>query len=108
MPPKNARKRAPKASTLTAPTAIILGEEVVADSIPIEPIRPLSPTPTDTNSYPLEPLLSSHDQPLPPSNDTQSRLADTQDKPAKISNTEIEVTEVTEKLSWAVRYIGSL
>jgi hypothetical protein len=101
MPPKNARKRAPKASTPTAPTAITLGEEVAADSIPIEPSRPPSPTPTDTSSYPLEPLLVPHDQPLPHSNDTQSDLADTQDKPAEISDTEIEVAEVAEKLSWA-------
>ena len=75
IPSKNARKRAPKASTLTAPTIIILGKEVVTDSIPIKPIRLLSPTPTNINSYPLEPLLSPYDQLLCPSNNMQSRLA---------------------------------
>ena len=84
--------------TLTTPTIIILGKEVVTDSIPIKLIRPSSPTPTNTNSYPLEPLLSSYDRPLPPLSNTQSRLANAQDTLAEISNTEIKVIEVIEKL----------
>jgi hypothetical protein len=64
MPPKKARKSAPKASIPTPPTTITLGEELQPDPLTItlsiealnEPTPPLA-----ESSYPLEPLLPSND-----------------------------------------------
>jgi hypothetical protein len=72
MPPKRARKSASKASILTPPAAITLGEELQLDPLAITlsieaPIEPTS-LPAE-HSYPHEPLLPSND--LPPLNDIE-------------------------------------
>ena len=77
MPPKNTRKRVLKPPNSNPSTTITLGEEIVADSTLIKLIRAPSPTPAETSSYPLEPLLSPHNRPLLLSNDTQDRPVDT-------------------------------
>jgi len=72
MPPKRARKSASKASILTPPTTITLGEELQLDPLAIAlsieaPIEPTS-LPAE-HSYPLEPLLPLND--LPPLKDIE-------------------------------------
>jgi hypothetical protein len=105
MPPKIARKRAPKAteSNTTNPpiSTITLGEE--------EPFRALATpdlSPTVGFSYPLRPLFSTPkralqdtQEPAGPSNDTQSESQ---------SNEELEVAVKDEKLSWTEEMMEQL
>jgi hypothetical protein len=107
MPPKNARKRAPKAfNSIPLPNAITLGEEETL----IATITPPNPSPVAATVCPLEPLIPTSSRQLLPSNDTQEALPlqdDTQQAQAN-GDEEREFVVVVEKLLWSEEMLEQL